>query len=170
MAVVRKNKKLGRLFELRIFPLGFHGSVARVAKAKDAVSKAWEAVQARHGTDDGEANRKAWKAYQRAVIKLVREEKYALYSSPHVRRCIDHAVLCGDKRFFTDLGGVLPSGVGLDKRIERQLPLVRKADQLRRKGRTWVEITNLIDPEYERRLEPQTIRILVQRYRRLHLV
>ena len=170
--MAHKEKKLAKLVEVRVFPgsFGFHGSLIKLAKANDDLLRAWEAVQTFHGTDSEEATRKPWKAYQKAVIKLVREDKRALYSSPHVRRCIDNAVLSGDKDFFNDLGSVLPAGIGLDKRIEHQLPLVRNADRLKRKGRTWSEIATLLDPDYKQQLDADSIRILVQRYRKLHLV
>jgi hypothetical protein len=171
--VGHKQKKISRLVQVKILPLGFHGSSTRIAKANEELLRAWQAVQTFHGTtdtDSEEAIRRAWQAYQKAVIKLVRENKYALYSSPHVRRCIDHAVLSGDKDFFNDLGSVLPAGIGLDKRIERQLPLVRKADRLKRKGHTWSEIATLIDPDFKKGLDAEGIRILVQRYKKLHLV
>jgi hypothetical protein len=172
--VAHKRKKLAKPVKVRVFPgsFGFHASASRTAKANEQVLRAWETVQTFHGTDTDseEAIRKAWGAYQRAVIKLVREDKRALYFSPHVRRCIDQGVMSGDKDFFSNLGDVLPAGVGLDRRIEKQLPLVRKADGLRRKGRKWSEIADLIDPDCEQGLDAESIRILVRRYKRLNLV
>ena len=72
--------------------------------------------------------------------------------------------MSGDKEFFVALGDVLPANIGLDRRIQRQYPLVLKAQVLRSKGHTWQQIIEKLDPQYERGLDADQLRILVKRY------
>jgi hypothetical protein len=170
--VAHKQKKSAKPVKVRVFPgsFGFHGSLTRTAKANEELLRRWEFVQTFHGMDNQESIRKAWGAYQRAVVKLVREDKRALYSSPHVRRCIEHAILAGDKDFFVNLGDVLPTGIGLDKRIEKQLPLARHAERLHRQGNTWSQVADILDPDAKTDLDGETLRVLVRGYRKQGLL
>lgn len=78
--------------------------------------------------------------------------------------------LSGDKEFFIDLGHVLPARVGLDRRIEKQLALVRKAYRIHDQGHTWPETADLLESELKKELDPESIRILVRRYKKQGLV
>jgi len=61
------------------------------------------------------------RAYKQAAINLVRLDKLALSGNRDVARVISMANMQGDKEFFQKLGSVLATGVGLDKRLERDL-------------------------------------------------
>ena len=152
---------------------GFRKQSAENERAiSERLSKAWDCIRALHDTTSETATRDPWRAYQRAVINLVREHKKALYASIHVRRCIDHAVLAGDKEFFIALGKVLQAGVGLDKRIEKQFSFVREADRLHRRGMTWSQVTDRLneDPQTRKNFNSDTIRRLVDRYKKAGLI
>lgn len=101
---------------------------------------------------------------QRAAIKVISGDKWALYTNEYVRWLYLQAVMAGDREFLNDLGLALPVGVGRDKRLTKTLALAIKAATLHNKGKSWDEVADTLTVQTEgKTLDGTALRKLVRR-------